>query len=86
MSKVTPEEMYELLAKAATSIKARDGLLNNPMEFAHQKGVELDDDDIEGLKKLRRDLKRFGGQRKLNKTDAKSWAIGVCQIRTPFKP
>jgi len=80
MSKITEEQLELLVSKATTDHAFREQLKSAPEE-AVKSLVDLDDDDLRVLKILSSDLERFS-KVSLDAVDTKSWAVGICHIRT----
>lgn len=81
MSKATKAEMQRLVCRAIQKASFRAQLITSPQEAARKLKVALDDADVKELKKLTKDLNRFGSKSGHAKTDAESWSVGILQIR-----
>lgn len=77
MSKPAFEELEILIAKAARNKLFRDALVLSPVDTARAEGVNLDEDSVAILAKIKSELNRFGGNTELDPDDACSWAAGV---------
>jgi hypothetical protein len=80
MSKITEDQLELLVTKATLDPAFREKLKSAPQEAAKSL-VELDAEDLKVLKILSSDLDRFA-KIPLDPVDAKSWAVGICHIRT----
>jgi hypothetical protein len=80
MSKITEEQLELLVTKASLDPAFRETLKTAPQE-AVKSLVDLDDEDLAVLKILSSDLDRFA-KISLEPDDAKSWAVGICHIRS----
>ena len=80
MSKLTEDQLELLVTKATADPAFREKLKSTPRE-AVKSLVDLDDDDLAVLNVLSSDLDRFA-RIPLDPVDAKSWAVGICHIRT----
>jgi hypothetical protein len=80
MSTITEEQLQRLVTKAALDPAFREKLKSAP-QAAVTASIELDKDDLAVLKALALDLERFG-RTSLDPVDVKSWAVGICHIRT----
>jgi hypothetical protein len=80
MSKITEDQLELLVTKATLDPAFREKLKSTPQE-AVKSLVDLDAEDLKVLKILSSDLDRFA-KNPLDPVDAKSWAVGICHIRT----
>ena len=80
MSNISQDQL-ELLVTKATSDRAFPEKLKSTPREAVKSLLDLDDDDLAVLEILSSDLDRFA-KIPLDPVDAKSWAVGICHIRT----
>jgi hypothetical protein len=80
MSTITQDQLERLVTKAALDAAFREKLKSAPQE-AVSESIDLDDDDLAVLAIIASDLERFG-RSSLEPVDVKSWAVGICHIRT----
>jgi hypothetical protein len=80
MSNISQDQLELLVTKATSDRAFREKLKSTPRE-AVKSLLDLDDDDLAVLEILSSDLDRFA-KIPLDPVDAKSWAVGICHIRT----
>jgi hypothetical protein len=70
-----------LLSYAVANSKFRNALLEAVRTSPSKVEIELSPDDVKAIKTVIADLERFAKRANLDPDDAKSWAIGITEIR-----
>lgn len=82
MSGLTINLLKELVYNAISDTSLRDQIVSAVRGEPHTITLSLAPGDIESLTVLIADLERISGIKGLDPIDAKSWAIGIFEIRS----
>jgi hypothetical protein len=81
MSNLNDELLMGLVIESVLDKKFRSSLNAAVSGISQSIEVKLNEHDIERLKKVLPDVERFANSKDLHRDDAKSWVIGVFEVR-----
>ena len=82
MSKATASMFHEVIVKAVLDKEFRKIFLASPALAIKDNGFNFDAQDLAGIELVLEDIRRFAQCGVRAEEDAKSWAIGICQVKT----